>query len=275
MKIYTGRISQEEASSKKQGANIVVNNVAGDVSPLMFTHNGELLNVCLTHKDRVLSQKSNDKTYSPITSTNLKLLVRRGSGITETSFKFEQWDDLSRQNNHLTSVVPNPQVPHGYAVFDGAGQYFSTTTALSMSEFTICVALRNDRAKLGSIVGMTTDADSFIATSYGSGRDITLSLDSGEVYSSSGGDIPTGRDCLITVAKSTSNDVYMRVNGVQVHTELATATALQIDEIARQSTNADTFKGNMYELAIYDRHIGGEELDRIELGMISRNRITV
>ena len=66
----------------------------------------------------------------------------------------------------------------------------------------------------------------------------------------------------------------MRVDGTQVYTTTAASTALAIDQIGKYGSATETFMGNIYEIAIYNTALSGDELSSLELGIMSRNGIT-
>ena len=266
----------KEVPVKESGDAVYYTNSDGDLAKVVFTNkDSKIKDVTLVAPKRLKTQRLNKATYNPKRKAGLQLWAKKDYEIPATGAKIDRWGDLSGNVNDLVGTSHEPTAIYGYANFSGIDQYLTLTTPLSLSEFTICFAVNSNPLKSNDLVGKTTDANSFISTSYISTRGVTVSLASGEIYSTSGGEVPIKKDCLITVIKNASNELYVRVNGIQVHNETATATALQIDEIGRLFTNTETFIGNMYEIAIYNAALTGDDLSAVELGMISRNRITV
>ena len=276
MKIIGENKSEEPV--KELGSTIYYTNTAGDLMPVVATkEDGSNDYVRLTSKSRLRSQSALTGTFNPSRAAGLQFWVKKGYEVTNTSGRFTTWGDLSGNNNHLTGDAASPYVMLSdtlYAVMDGEGAKFTTASALSLTTFTICFACRSEVNKKNTLTGKGSDADAFIMIAGANEGDIALSLASGESYASSARQVTSRKDTLITIIRDSSNKIYMRVDGTQVYTTTAASTALQIDQIGKYGSATETFMGNIYEIAIYNTALSGDELSSLELGIMSRNGIT-
>ena len=275
MKIIGENINEHPV--KELGNIIYYTNSAGDLMPVVATNNnGRQDYIRLTSTKRLGAKTSARSTPNPQNKTGLQLWVKKNTNITNTTGRFTTWGDISTNANDLTGDDASPYVMLSsdfFALMDGVGAKFTLGTALSLSQFTISFVIKDQRGKLGVLTGKSSDANAFISTSYASGGSVTLSLASGEVYSTAAGVVPHNEDVLVTVIKDSSNTLFVRVNATQVYTTTAASTALQIDQIGKLGSSTDTFMGNIYEICIYNTALTGDDLSTVELGLKARNRI--
>ena len=206
-----------------------------------------------------------------------------------------QWDDLSNNNNHLTQGTANAQ-PEDNASKNslqfkrGASDidHMDFTTGLALSEFTLFFALDfDDNAR--QVLLKDTAGNDLIEVFYLNANRANLLVKGNDGTNSvsttvtpADGTILQGTKLLLTCRKKpfNSDDGFGQVEWFINKTSLGTSD--DYDENILQTINelgfgnsGTGFEGNIYEMAIYEKALDGDLLEKLQDYFIDRTSISV
>lgn len=265
-----------ETVSKEIGNTVYYTNADGDRVPVVFNaKDGSLQEVRTTTSKRLASQHANKATYNASTNNTPRLWIRAGQGMDIDSGEVLVWHDSTSDANHLTSVSPRPKEEGRGVRFDGSGEFFSLTTELTLTEFTVVLAVVPNGLNKQYFMGDANSVDSFLGIGHSAGYDYAFGFDTGVSYQSQGDVLNDRQLQVISYRRDLSDNLTVRHNAVEQYSAVGTGQILKINQIARRHTQSPSFWGEMYEVLIYHTALSDAELANVEDGVIKRNGVSV
>ena len=195
-----------------------------------------------------------------------------------------QWDDSSGLGNHAiqTTVGDQGTVEDGGIAFTGGNMDFTST--ISLTSFTIFMAIEPDDAAAHSLIGSANGVD-FIRINQNANNEfrsnrtgltsLIVSHSTDFTYGGAGSGVER---FVMMFRQEADNTIDIGVNADIDSYALAdsSSNAITFNQIASQSAGkGNPFPGTIYEVAIYDSNLSADDATLVMENIASRTGITL
>tara|TARA_R100000388_G_C7244428_1_gene163887 strand:- start:4042 stop:5019 length:978 start_codon:yes stop_codon:yes gene_type:complete len=186
-----------------------------------------------------------------------------------------QWTDQSDQNNNGTQTLDSaePTIENGYLTFDGTSDFVNFTSAITLNEMTVFMAVYIPSYTTETTLGNTSNNNMFARfssdTSFrfrrggsGAGQNVDITHSA----------LPVDTLMLITL-QQTGDTAFLRKNSSQIGSgSIVASNDFVVNNYGVQNTSF--FGGRLYELAIYNNSVSDADRALIEADIIERLTIS-